>query len=416
MIKDTSGQDIIAKPKANKTAFIVGGLALCFLLFFIYNTLFKTTDAVVDIDSVELAKVTAGDISRSIIASGKTIAKNSKNLYAQEEGIVILHTSSGSNVLTGQKLLSISSPSLESEYQLETKRLEQDLAQLDAKSVSLEKLKSTNAYKVKDAQLKESFALRELERSKKSIDLGVISTAEYLKAADSYEISKNNHAYLKINTEQEVRELQKQIGISKKQVEVRKKTIEELKRRLDNLSLFAPFDGQLGTFNIESGDFVTKNQKLTSIVSEGELLIEAAIPESFIEYIDQDTPALVEFGEKSVNASILSISSEVIEGKIAVRLALDNQVQLRNNRTVSVNIQARIKPDTLVVKKGYYYEQLNKKFAFVAENGMLTKRSVRFGLTSKDQVEILSGLKAGETIVTSDLAQIMNYDTLTLRQ
>jgi HlyD family secretion protein len=51
---------------------------------------------------------------------------------------------------------------------------------------------------------------------------------------------------------------------------------------------------------------------------------------------------------------------------------------------------------------------------FVARDGMLSRRSVRIGLCGYERVEILDGLRDGDTIVLSDMQDYVHLNSVRL--
>ncbi|HTJ01112.1 MAG TPA: hypothetical protein VL527_19670, partial [Dongiaceae bacterium] len=66
-------------------------------------------------------------------------------------------------------------------------------------------------------------------------------------------------------------------------------------------------------------------------------------------------------------------------------------------------------PATAIVQRG------QMEIAFVAVNGHAELRLIKTGKTIGDEVEVVSGLDAGEKVVVSDVAQLLDGQPLTLQ-
>ncbi|MNR47175.1 hypothetical protein D3C85_1662430 [compost metagenome] len=68
----------------------------------------------------------------------------------------------------------------------------------------------------------------------------------------------------------------------------------------------------------------------------------------------------------------------------------------------------------LRVANGPAFNGTNLQEIFVLKNGIAERRTVKTGLSNFDYVEILSGLKAGEEVITSDMGDYKNVKTVTI--
>ena len=59
----------------------------------------------------------------------------------------------------------------------------------------------------------------------------------------------------------------------------------------------------------------------------------------------------------------------------------------------------------LTIRRGPFLDSGSGRVAYVVEDEMAKRRTIRTGAASVAEVEILEGLSEGETVVISDLAQ-----------
>jgi len=74
---------------------------------------------------------------------------------------------------------------------------------------------------------------------------------------------------------------------------------------------------------------------------------------------------------------------------------------LRQNQRLQTRILLEEKPNVLVVQRGQFYDSGNGRIAYVVEDGIAYRRQIVTGATSLNAVEIVQGLAAGDTIITS---------------
>jgi RND family efflux transporter MFP subunit len=85
--------------------------------------------------------------------------------------------------------------------------------------------------------------------------------------------------------------------------------------------------------------------------------------------------------------------------------------QLRPGQTVAGEVMVEIRPPSLAVPEAaVVYDQRDQPYVFVEVQGRYERRNVRPGLTQNGWVEILSGLQAGESVVTQGAYEIASRE------
>jgi HlyD family secretion protein len=70
---------------------------------------------------------------------------------------------------------------------------------------------------------------------------------------------------------------------------------------------------------------------------------------------------------------------------------------------VDVLVVTGRKPRTLRLKRGPFAEGEGQREAFVVQGDRAVRRTVRLGLASFDQIEVVEGLSEGDEVVISDM-------------
>src|SRR3954463_2453584 len=78
----------------------------------------------VDLDRLQIATVTRGDLQRDVSVQGSIVAANHPRLYSPAQGIVALAVKAGEAVRKGQGLATVESPHLKSQLAQEQARLQ----------------------------------------------------------------------------------------------------------------------------------------------------------------------------------------------------------------------------------------------------------------------------------------------------
>src|SRR5690606_20700670 len=87
-----------------------------------------------------------------------------------------------------------------------------------------------------------------------------------------------------------------------------------------------------------------------------------------------------------------------------VKLLNAGSAQLRPNMRVPVRIVTQTRQQSLYVSTGPGIGAGKTQKVFVLKDGTAEAREVNFGFRTSDKVEVVSGLKAGEKVVISDMS------------
>jgi HlyD family secretion protein len=110
-------------------------------------------------------------------------------------------------------------------------------------------------------------------------------------------------------------------------------------------------------------------------------------------------------GNERIAAAIVAISSEIIGNQVTTRLrfATGTPPGLRQNQRLTTRILFESVSGALIVERGQFLESGAGRIAYVVDGDIARRREIVVGARSLADVEIASGLAAGELIITSSL-------------
>lgn len=164
----------------------------------------------------------------------------------------------------------------------------------------------------------------------------------------------------------------------------------------------APFDGIVTAKMADRGDLASPGVPLVRIEKAGRYHLEAALDESLLSEIRVGQRITADLGalERKLEARITEVVPAVDSRSRAfvVKAELPNLPNLRSGLFGRVRIETAARkvvtaPVQAIVKRGQV------EAVFVVDDGRVRARLVTVGERRKDQVEILSGLVAGEQLV-----------------
>jgi len=216
-------------------------------------------------------------------------------------------------------------------------------------------------------------------------------------------------------------------GSAEGQILIAKAALETAKINLEYTKLRAPFDGKLGVCPINVGNLVgpgTTNTKLSSIMCVDPMKVEFSVPETIFadvieKYGDFDKASravIVKLTlpngspykhEGSVYFSDNQVTAETGTIKMRARFPNPNSV-LTANEYVRVVVMRKNKIPAILIPQTAVVEDMTGTVAMVVKDSKVERRAIKVGSTFGHKVEVLSGVAAGEWVVTEGLIKIRN--------
>lgn len=172
----------------------------------------------------------------------------------------------------------------------------------------------------------------------------------------------------------------------------------------------SPISGVITKQNVNIGEIVSSNSLVVSVISEAKFEIEADIPEADISKVDLEDKVEVTldaYGEEVIfPAKITSIepAETIIEGVPTYTTTLqflENDNRIRSGMTANIDITTDTRENVISIPARAVITKNGDKFVRVIENGEMIDVTVLTGIRGSDgKIEILSGLKEGDKVIT----------------
>ncbi|MGB2817029.1 MAG: efflux RND transporter periplasmic adaptor subunit, partial [Burkholderiaceae bacterium] len=169
----------------------------------------------------------------------------------------------------------------------------------------------------------------------------------------------------------------------------------------------APYSGVVTQKFVQLGELVAPGTALVAVASLEALRVVVEVPQSVIEQVRKVRQAVVYVDGKRVESTGLTLfpSAEPQTNTFRVRIELPKGVQgLAPGMFVKVGLVTGA-ADLLLVPRAAVVERSEMRAVYVvAPDGRVSLRQVRLGHVRGDQIEILAGLVAGDTIARDPAA------------
>jgi membrane fusion protein (multidrug efflux system) len=181
--------------------------------------------------------------------------------------------------------------------------------------------------------------------------------------------------------------------------------------QIEKTDIRAPFSGKLGLRLVSLGAYVSPTTTLTTISEMNQMRIDFTVPEKYTSQIKlgQYVNFKVENSDKKYAAKVIATQSNITEDTrtLQVRAAVQgNQTGLVPGSFAIVTIDFEPDPNSIVVPTQAVVPQARGKKVYVYQNGVAKFVDVTTGLRDSANIQITSGLKAGDTVLITGLLSL----------
>jgi membrane fusion protein, multidrug efflux system len=181
-----------------------------------------------------------------------------------------------------------------------------------------------------------------------------------------------------------------------------------IKTNMARTTLRAPFSGKIGITTITKGAYITPQTPIATLRKVSQLKLNFAVPELYSAKIKNGN--LVRFtveGSNTVYPAIVSATENIIEADNrslnVIATVVKPDAQLLAGAFAKVKIVLGGNTSSLMVPTQAIIPQARNKKIIIVRDGMAVMETVTTGTRDSSMVEITSGLKAGDTILTTGL-------------
>ena len=199
-------------------------------------------------------------------------------------------------------------------------------------------------------------------------------------------------------------------------------TLKLAERQLRDAEIRAPFDGYIQKRLVSLGEYVKVQTPVMSVVRVNPLKVTAEIPERMAPWI--------KIGQ-SVELHVDAYPDKTITGKVSrISPAVNTATRAFSFEALVPNDDALLKPGTFArvhVASGKIDQVLTLSYSalqyrygvnrvFVVNGDRLNARELKIGERLGDRIEIVGGVKAGETIAVSDVEKLVDGAKVSVKQ
>ena len=208
------------------------------------------------------------------------------------------------------------------------------------------------------------------------------------------------------------------------QLEASKENVKSVQEQSKMAMVYSDVDGIADMVTVKLGEsFGGAGSGVIKIVNNSLLKVTSNIPENYLGTVGKGTSVIIFLPDanKTINATVsfVGASIDIINRGFVVEAKLPPDPSLKPNQIALMKIKDYIAANTIVIPLNTLQNDEKGKFVMVSssENGKLVarKRHVNIGLLNGNQLEIKTGLKAGDVLITEGFGSLYEGQLLTLK-
>lgn len=191
--------------------------------------------------------------------------------------------------------------------------------------------------------------------------------------------------------------------------------------QITETKILAPFNGRLGLRQVSEGAIVSPTTVITTLYQNNPLKLEFSIPEKYRNQIkvgDHVSFTVEEMPDHPFNGNVYAVNPGIDPQTrtVTMRARVDNgHGLLTPGAFANVHISLHEVPDALMIPSESLIPTTRDAQVVLCKDGKADFVTVKTGIRTPDMVQITSGLKVGDTVITTGLMQASQGVPLQIR-
>ena len=409
----------LRQKRIRQALYAVTGLVLVGLITLGLSRL-KPAAPTVDAATVWRDTVKRGPMLRQVRGLGTLVPEDIRWIPSTTQGRVEkIHLRPGTSVTADSIILELTNPQLEQELhdaELKVRAQEASLASLrvQLQNDQLQQRASAATIEAEYNKAKTTFEMKEALAKDQ-----LVSALDLKQAKVDSEQLAIRHDIARQQLASNAESTRAKLDVQQSDVEQVRAILRLKQRQYDELKVRPGFSGMLQLISVEVGQQVGPGANLARVANPGRLKAELKIAETQAKDIQIGQLVSIDTRVGVVDGRVIRIDPSVQNGTRTVDVSLPDVLPKGAVPDLSVDgtIELERLNDVLFVGRPAFGQELSTVglFKVEADGSGASRVQVKLGRSSVNNIEILSGLKVGDTVVLSDMSAWDAFDRVRLK-
>ncbi len=409
---------IVKKKSKLKFVLIIIASALAVSVFGWYFLNQKKTYNV-KLEDITIDEVTNGKFEDMLMVTAQTQSLNSSLVNVLEGGAVKeIFAEDGQMLAKGQPIARVYNPNTEFNYLNQETGIMQQISQMRSSLLELKNQEFSQDKELLQSQNDYNTALQSFNLQKRLYDAEIGKKTDYDIALQNLNYQKQRKSIVEKGASNEKISRNSQFSAINNSIDQMEKSLNILRSNKNNFLIMSPASGRLSSFNISLGQNLTTGESIGKVDLMGGYKLIAKVDEFYINKLTNGIKGTLDNNGKEYEVIITKILPEVKDGQFSVELNfIDAKIEnLKIGMTFGVKLKLSADTQSMMIPKGNFYKDTNGKWIFVVKNNKAEKRNISLGRENPLYYEVVSGLKQGEKVITSDYSELKKYEVLDIQK
>ena len=370
-------------------------------------------------EDITIDEVTNGKFEDMLMVTAQTQSLNSSLVNVLEGGAVKeIFAEDGQMLTKGQPIARVYNPNTEFNYLNQETGIMQQISQMRSSLLELKNQEFNQDKELLQSQNDYNTALQTFNLQKRLYGAEIGKKTDYDIALQNLNYQKDRKQIVEKGASNEKLSRNSQFSAINNSINQMEKSLNILRSNKNNFLIMSPASGRLSSFNISLGQNLTSGESIGKIDLMGGYKLVAKVDEYYINKLTNGIKGTLDNNGKEYEVIITKILPEVKDGQFSVELNfIDAKIEnLKIGMTFGVKLKLSADTQSMMIPKGNFYKDTNGKWIFVVKNNKAEKRNISLGRENPLYYEVTSGLKQGESVITSDYSELKKYEILDIRK
>ncbi|MGA2634388.1 MAG: HlyD family efflux transporter periplasmic adaptor subunit [Terracidiphilus sp.] len=414
----------IKEKRKRQTLLWIGAAVIAVAVLTVIVLRLKPAAPTVDRSTIWTDTVKRGPLVRQVRSSTGVLAPREDSIElipAQTDATVVrIRILPGAQVTPDTIIMDLTDPQLQQE--LLNARLALKAADADYKSLQAQLESTLMDKKTAAAQVNASYTqdLLQAQTDKSLYDLGVISGLTYQKSKSTADQLTAQHQLSQQQLDVNEKAIVVQLASQKTKIDQAQALLDLYQKQAQELEVRSTITGTLAPLAtpVQVGQHVTAGTSVAEVIQRDKLKAALQIAETQARDIQIGQPASIDTHNGVIPGHVTRIDPSVVNGTRTVDVQLDGALPPGAVPQLSVDgtIDLERMQDVLYVGRPALGNEDStlSLFKLDADGKGATRVSVKVGRASVNEIQVIEGLREGDTAILSDMSRWDNVDRIRL--
>ncbi len=199
-----------------------------------------------------------------------------------------------------------------------------------------------------------------------------------------------------------------------------KADIEFINAQISKTEIRAPFDGIIGLRSVSIGSYITPQIQIANLQSLNPIKIDFAVPQKYFNEITEGTEIKFKLpsSNKLFNGKVYAVEPKIDQTTrtLQVRaIASNNQGLLTPGAYVEIDIVLSNISNAFLIPSEALVPDIQGEKIFLYKGGKAVPQLVKTGTRTETNIQIISGVELGDTVIVSGIIQLRPNSAVTLK-